>query len=246
MKKSTAASVEVQIVDHGRWLALQRSGQLVRTPMGTPLVTQHEPLAERMAVDVAAWGADPTRKTTCLALQCAYLDFGLQVPRADLEVPVLSCWPADLFVNRPQSPELMMPLLSLWGPEPLGDQEFVRRVRALPLRQLMVLMQCGAQFQSAVLGLQLLESDRAAAPLAMGACARYWAHLNDELTFEKGHLRLGRSDSGRHDPNDTDDAYCRAACCADGATAKDHGTRCPMTQVLEAMRAWAAFPEEEA
>jgi hypothetical protein len=227
----------------GEWFAVVNGKVPVNTPGGTPLISHHRALAEQMARDITATGLDPTAQTNMYALQAGYLDFGLKMPREELEIPVLDIWASDIFVNRPASPELMMPLLALWGPQSFGRKEFVDKVHAVPLRQLMVLVQCGAQYQSAVLGLYLLSTERDPAGFALGACARYWAHLNRELTLEKGYLSFG-GDGGRCDPANADDEYCEEMCCEEDGPNEDFPRRCPVHGVFSTMRAWAAFPEE--
>lgn len=137
-----------------------------------------------------------------------------------------------------------MPLMALWGPVPFGRDEFVKRVRGATLRQVMVLMQCGAQYGSAVLGLQVLSSDRDPAPFVLGACARYWTYLTRNLTLENGYLNFGASGSARFDPANTDDEYCDGQCCSEDGPDDRMGARCPMHQVFVTMRQWAAYPEE--
>jgi hypothetical protein len=226
------------------WFVPVKGKTPVTTPAGTPVVTHHRELAEQIVRDVSATGTDPTARTNMFALQAAYLDFGLTVPRAQLDIPILDQWRSDLYVNRPADPELMMPLTELWGPVPFGHDEFVKKVRATTLRQLMVLMQCGAQYGSAVLGLQVLNTDRDPTGFALGACARFWAYLTRNFTLENGYLNFGASVSARHDPANTDDEYCDEQCCSEDGPDNRMANRCPMHQVLVTMRRWAAFPEE--
>jgi hypothetical protein len=228
----------------GEWFVPVTGKTPITTPAGTPVVSHHRELAEQIVRDINASGTDPARRTNMFALQAGYLDFGLKIPRAQLEVPILEQWRSDLYVNRPADPELMMPLMALWGPVPFVRDEFVTKVRALSLRKLMVLMQCGAQYGSAVLGLQVLSTDRDPAPFALGACARYWAYLNRDFTLENGYLNFGASVSARHDPANTDDDYCDEQCCSEEGPDDRMGSRCPMHQVFMLMRRWAAYPEE--
>ncbi|WP_242333351.1 hypothetical protein [Anaeromyxobacter sp. SG66] len=225
------------------WFVVVDGRTPVKTPGGTPVVSHHRELAEHMARDIAATGRDPTHRTNMFALQAGYLDFGLTVPRSDLEVPVIQMWKSDIFVNRPADPELMMPLMALWGLERLGRAEFEEAVHRLTLRQLMVLMQCGAQYQSSAIGLELLSSDRDPTGLALGACARYWAYLNRNLTLANGYLGFG-GDGGRHDSVDRDDDYCDERCCVEDGPPEDLPEHCPIHRVFVTMRKWAAYPEE--
>jgi hypothetical protein len=226
------------------WFVPVKGKTPVRTPAGTPVVTHHRELAEQIVRDISETGTDPTARTNMFALQAGYLDFGLSVPRAQLEVPIIEQWASDLYVNRPADPELMMPLLALWGPIPFGRDEFVEKVRATTLRQLMVLMQCGAQYGSAVLGLKVLTTEREPTAFALGACARYWTYLTRNFTLANGYLNFGASVSARHDPANADDEYCDERCCSKEGPDDRMGARCPMHQMFVTMRRWAAYPEE--
>lgn len=64
----------------------------VTTPGGTPVVTHHRELAEQIIRDISATGTDPSARTNMFALQAGYIDFGLRVPRPQLEVPIIEQW----------------------------------------------------------------------------------------------------------------------------------------------------------
>src|SRR5512138_2591217 len=153
--------MQVSVQQLADWYAVVTPEGPVRTPMGTPMVSRHLALAEEVAADVARWGADPTAKTTSFSLQASYLDFGLRVRREVLEENTTAIWPDDLFVQRPPEPRLAAALVPLWGPR--GDLDrpaFRESLRALGLRRLLACMTAGQVLRSAVLGREVVTTDR--------------------------------------------------------------------------------------
>ncbi len=177
------------------------------------------------------------------SLQASYLDFGLNTPRPMLEENIVSIWPEDIWVHRPQSPELMMPLLALWGPLRLDRPGFANALSELSLRSLMAVMSAGALFHSAVLGLEAVGDQAQLEGLALGACNRYFGYLARGMTLKKGFLDFG-GDPVRYVPTGADDEFCRKRCCTKKGPGAQLSAHCPLFVVLDKMRRFAAFHEE--
>lgn len=234
-------NVSVQQVQD--WFAVVTADGPVRTPMGTPVVSRHRALAEEVAADVARWGADPTAKTTTFSLQASYLDFGLRVKREVLEENTAAIWPDDLRVARPSEPALAEPLAALWGEPPERDRaSFREALRGLTLRQLVATMTAGHVLRSAVLGWELVATDRDLLPLARGACGRHHEALARSAGADPA------AEPRRHVPTDMDEGCCDACCRAPGlaleAVEASVRARCALYPLVDKLRRWSAFPEE--
>src|SRR5512138_3431566 len=199
--------MQVSVQQLADWYAVVTPEGPVRTPMGTPVVSRHRDLAEEIAADVARWGADPTAKTSTLSLQASYLDFGLRVRREVLEENTAAIWPDDLFVQRPADARLAAALAALWGPCELDRSRFREGLRALSLRQLLASMTAGHVLRSAVLGREVVTTDRELVPLTRGACARHHEALARAVGGDPA-----AADSRRHRPTDMDEGCCERCC----------------------------------
>jgi hypothetical protein len=233
----------VEVTPIGEWFAVVSGGAPVRTPMGTPVVSRHRPLAEEVAADVARYGVDPTAKTTLFSLQASYLDFGLRVKREVLEENTAAIWPDDLFVRRPADPELAVTLEALWGKPELDRPAFRGALRGATLRQLMATMTAGQVLRSAYLGWIAVTTDRDLVPLTLGACGRHFSAIRARA--ERGTGTIDGGGTVRHEPTEMDGAYCAGVCCATGGGPDEaFPARCALHPLLDKLRRWAAFPEE--
>jgi hypothetical protein len=224
----------------GEWFAVVTPEGPVRTPMGTPVVSRHRALAEEVAADVARWGADPTAKTSTLSLQASYLDFGLRVRREVLEENTAAIWPDDLFVQRPSDPGLAAALARLWGPCELDRPRFRDGLRGLSLRQLIASMTAGHVLRSAVLGREVVTTDRDLVPLTRGACARHCEALARAAGGDPS-----AAVSRRHRPTEMDEGCCERCCRAVGGEVEaSFRDRCALFPLLDKLRRWASFDEE--
>jgi hypothetical protein len=232
----------LQIQQFGDRFAIFDGDDPVLTPMMTPVHSRHRKLLEEVSRAIAKHGDDPEAAFSLYSLQASYLDFGLQVARAELERSVLQIWPDDYFVQRPPDPRLSMPLLALFGPIGMDRAGFAEVLERLRLRQLMSLMVAGRTLGSAVLALRAVEGGQPLTPLALGACARFFDKLV-ERSMGDGCGGFG-GETGRVDPWGADYEYCKRVCCSKKGPGKTLDPRCPVLQKLETLRRFASFPEE--
>jgi hypothetical protein len=235
--------MKVEVSQVGAWFAVVSEGAPVRTPMGTPVVSRHRALAEEVAADVERHGVDPTAKTTMFSLQASYLDFGLRVKREVLEENTAAIWPDDLFVKRPEAPELAVTLEALWGKLGLDRPTFRAALRGATLRQVMAAMTAGQVLRSAVLGWLVVTTGRDLTPLTLGACGRHFSALR--AAAERGAGTIDAGGTVRHEPTGMDGEYCAGVCCAPGGGPDEaFARRCALYPLLDELRRWSAFPEE--
>jgi hypothetical protein len=230
------------------WTVYERDAPLL-TPMGHPVTSRHHALAERILEGARAAGEVGHDQPTPYSLQIWYRDFGTRVPLDHLRSSVRNSlhpqW--DLACNPPRDSRLAAAALqaydAAWG---YTDPERLRaRVDGLARRPLLTVAVFCARFQSARLGLRVIDKDVDLECLCVGMCA---------LVAER---RVGRSLHG--DPRyvvpaqGLRESFCRDHCLPRIAPHPNDDTalglrrsarNCGMRRLLEGVRFFASFPDE--
>jgi hypothetical protein len=230
------------------WTVFEQDAPLL-TPMGHPVASRHRALAERILEGARAAGELAHDQPTPYSLQIWYRDFGSRVPVDHLRASVLNSlhprW--DVACNPPQDARLAEAARRAYGAELAcaEPERLASRVDALARRPLLTVAVFSARFQSARLGLKVVDGAYDLERLSLGLCA---------FVAER---RVGRGLHG--DPryvapaDGVRESFCRDHCLARIAPHPDDDTalglrrsarNCGMRQLLEGVRFFASFPDE--
>jgi hypothetical protein len=218
------------------------------TPLGHPVVSRYDPLAQRIREDLQVHGSNARFPSSAFRLQSLYLDFGRVALAEHLRDAVLRAIEDARDVARvpPQDPGLLKSEGSLFGEFEKEDSARVsQRLARLSRRALMAALVFDAHFWNVRLALEVVAGDGPLESAALRTCA---------FVAER---RTGRSVAGDlryYAPfRERREDFCSDRClpsigprpsddrpCLPRRTAAD----CGMLRILEGFRFFASFPDE--
>lgn len=153
----------------GRHYAIMRDGQPVRSPLGKPYLTGYRLLADDLCEDLTRFGPPAAGEVSLVALHAAYLDYGGNVLRGQLENAVLARYDRvlDFALDRPQEPSAQAMMAAWFGPVVPHDA-LVAWLRAASVRQLVSMSVVADLTGSVLIGYRLLRGELPAPRLAAG------------------------------------------------------------------------------
>ncbi len=218
------------------------------TPLGHPVVSRYDSLAQRIREDLRAHGSSGRFPSSAFRLQSLYLDFGRVVPAERLREAVLRAMEdaRDVAGLARQDRRLLEAERPLFGGFEKEDADAVgQRLARLSRRALTATLVFEAHFWNVRLALEVVAGDGPLESAALGICA---------FVAER---RTGRSVAGDlryYAPfRERREAFCADHClpaigprpaddrpCLPPRTAAD----CGMLSVLEGFRFVGSFPDE--
>jgi hypothetical protein len=175
-----------ELVRTGQYYAIVCDGQPVRSPLGKPYLTGYRLLAEDLCEDLKRFGLCGSGTISVLTLHDAYLDYGANVPRAQLESELLTRYdPAtDFALDRPKDRTAEAVMTTWFGPA-APPEALSAWLRAASVRRLVSMVVAADVTDSVLVAHRLLRSELPAGRLAAGVRKwdRGWGHPVSELTL---------------------------------------------------------------